>query len=80
MPHHHLVVWLLFVHDGSHELGDGPHDELAECTRQRFRAAFGCLHASPDLFLGIEEVVAPEALHHLLLVHAHLGSAFGVSS
>mmetsp|Transcript_57563 Transcript_57563/g.174050 ORF Transcript_57563/g.174050 Transcript_57563/m.174050 type:complete len:960 (+) Transcript_57563:128-3007(+) len=70
--HHLLVLGLVVVHDGAHELGDGAHDELAEGALQGLRAALGLLHVGPHLLLGVEEVVAPEALHHLLLVHAHL--------
>mmetsp|Transcript_22997 Transcript_22997/g.40618 ORF Transcript_22997/g.40618 Transcript_22997/m.40618 type:complete len:544 (-) Transcript_22997:17-1648(-) len=70
--HHLLVLLLVIVHDGPHQLINGSHDELAESTLQRLCAPFWLLHVGPDLLLGIEERISPHPLHHLLLLHAHL--------
>mmetsp|Transcript_18719 Transcript_18719/g.21778 ORF Transcript_18719/g.21778 Transcript_18719/m.21778 type:complete len:214 (+) Transcript_18719:318-959(+) len=70
--HHFLVLFLVVVHDGAHQLVDGAHDELAEGTLQRLSAALWLHHIGPYLLLGVEEGIAPHSLHHLLLLHAHL--------
>mmetsp|Transcript_38448 Transcript_38448/g.84313 ORF Transcript_38448/g.84313 Transcript_38448/m.84313 type:complete len:324 (-) Transcript_38448:218-1189(-) len=70
--HHLSVLVLVVIHDGPHELVDGRHDELAECPRQRLIASFRLLDVGPCLLLGVEKGVTPEALHHLLLIDAHL--------
>mmetsp|Transcript_42537 Transcript_42537/g.101379 ORF Transcript_42537/g.101379 Transcript_42537/m.101379 type:complete len:426 (+) Transcript_42537:1066-2343(+) len=71
--HHLLILLLVIIHDGPHQLVDGAHDELAESSLQRLSATLRLHHVGPHLLLGIEERVAPHALHHLLLLHAHLG-------
>lgn len=65
----HLLVLLgVLVHDGHDELGDGSHDELTETARVT-RALVG---VGPLLLLGGEPPIAPEAVHHLSLLHAEL--------
>mmetsp|Transcript_104771 Transcript_104771/g.301505 ORF Transcript_104771/g.301505 Transcript_104771/m.301505 type:complete len:435 (-) Transcript_104771:52-1356(-) len=70
--HHLLVLLLLVLDDRSHQLVDRGHDELAESTGQRLGAPLRLHHVRPSLLLRIKEAVAPQALHHLLLVDAHL--------
>ena len=63
-----LVV--LESHDGSKELEDGVQDELVESTLELL--ALVRTNLGPLLGLGVEEVVAPETLHHLHLVNTKL--------
>merc|ERR1712232_34073 len=69
--HHFLVLGLVVVHDGGHELIDRGHDELAEGTRELL--AILVANVGPDLLLSVKVGITPQALHHLVLVHAHLG-------
>jgi hypothetical protein len=61
---------LLEVHDGSEDLEDGVEDELVEGTLELFTLVGTVL--GPLLGLGVEVVVAPETLHHLVLVNTEL--------
>lgn len=63
-----LVV--LEVHDGGEDLEDGVQDELAESTLELLTLVGAVL--GPLLGLGVEEVVAPETLHHLGTVNTEL--------
>jgi len=40
---------LVIIHDGTHQLIDRSHDELAEGTLQRLSAALWLLHIGPNL-------------------------------
>lgn len=57
----------LEVHDGSEDTEDGVQDELVEGTLNALTTNLG-----PLAGLGVEEVVAPETVHHLLLVDTEL--------
>ncbi|GKT92871.1 elongation factor 2 [Colletotrichum tofieldiae] len=61
---------LLEVHDGGEDLEDGVQDELVEGTL-KLLALVGAL-GGPLLGVGVEVVVAPETLHHLVAVNAKL--------
>jgi hypothetical protein len=61
---------LLEVHDGGEDLEDGVEDELVEGTLQGL-ALVGAL-VGPLLGVGVEVVVAPETLHHLIPVDTEL--------
>ncbi|KAI6748621.1 hypothetical protein HG530_015394 [Fusarium avenaceum] len=61
---------LLEVHDGSEDLEDGVEDELVEGTLELLALVGTVL--GPLLGLGVEVVVAPETLHHLVLVNTEL--------
>lgn len=63
-----LVV--LEVHDGVEDLENGVQDELVEGTLERL-ALIGAV-LGPLLGVGVEVVVAPETLHHLVLVDTKL--------
>lgn len=62
---------LLAVHDGVEDLVDGVQHEHVEGTVE-LGAVLVHLLLDPLLGLGVEEVVAPETLHHLVLVNAEL--------
>ncbi|TKW57868.1 hypothetical protein CTA1_8343 [Colletotrichum tanaceti] len=61
---------LLEVHDGGEDLEDGVQDELVEGTLELL-ALVGAL-GGPLLGVGVEVVVAPETLHHLVAVDTKL--------
>lgn len=61
---------LLEVHDGGEDLEDGVEDELVEGTLELLTLVGAVL--GPLLGLGVEVVVAPETLHHLVLVNTEL--------
>ncbi|KAI6769124.1 hypothetical protein HG531_010228 [Fusarium graminearum] len=61
---------LLEVHDGGEDLEDGVEDELVEGTLELLTLVGTVL--GPLLGLGVEVVVAPETLHHLVLVNTEL--------
>lgn len=61
---------LLEVHDSGEDLEDGVKDELVESTLELL-ALIGAV-LGPLLGLGVEEVVAPETLHHLVAVDTEL--------
>lgn len=58
------------VGDGSEDLEDGVQDELVEGTLKGLALVLAVL--GPLLGLGVEVVVAPETLHHLLAVDTEL--------
>jgi len=62
---------LLEVHDGTENLEDGVQDELVEGTVKLLAVGISAV-LGPLLGLGVEVVVAPETLHHLLLVDTEL--------
>eukprot|EP00042_Codosiga_hollandica_P038086 m.306022 g.306022 ORF g.306022 m.306022 type:complete len:541 (-) comp55303_c1_seq1:42-1664(-) len=59
---------LLEVHDRVEDLEDGVQDELVEAADEAGAAGLG-----PLLVRGREEVVTPQALHHLVGVNLELG-------
>ena len=61
---------LLEVHDSGEDLEDGVEDELVEGTL-KVLALVGAL-VGPFLGVGVEVVVAPETLHHLIPVDTEL--------
>lgn len=61
---------LLEVHDSGEDLEDRVKDELVESTLELL-ALIGAV-LGPLLGLGVEEVVAPETLHHLVAVDTEL--------
>jgi hypothetical protein len=61
---------LLEVHDSGEDLEDGVEDELVEGTLELLTLVGTVL--GPLLGLGVEVVVAPETLHHLVLVNTEL--------
>lgn len=61
---------LLEVHDGSEDLEDGVEDELVEGTLELLTLIGAGL--GPLLGVGVEVVVTPETLHHLVLVNTKL--------
>lgn len=74
---HGRDVVLLEVHDGLEDLKDGVQDELAERALQRLAVSV-CALGRPLAGGRVEEVVAPELDHHLLLVDTEtLGVAGG---
>ena len=58
---------LLEVHDGVEDAEDGVKDKDVEGTFEGLAASVGAL-CRPLLSSGVEEVVAPELYHHLVLV------------
>jgi len=76
---HLLVLGLLAVHDALDELVDWVQNELAESTGEDL-SGLGDWALGPDLALGIEVVVTPEAFHELGLVNSELGSVHGGES
>ena len=66
---------LLEVHDGREDLEDGVEDELAESTLKSLTLIVAVL--GPLLGLGVEVVVSPETLHHLVAVDTELLSVAG---
>lgn len=61
---------LLEVHNSGEDLEDGVEDELVEGTLELLTLVGAVL--GPLLGLGVEVVVAPETLHHLVLVNTEL--------
>ncbi|KAK1256398.1 hypothetical protein MKX07_008657 [Trichoderma sp. CBMAI-0711] len=61
---------LLEVHDGGEDLEDGVENELVEGTLELLALVGAVL--GPLLGVGVEVVVAPETLHHLVLVNTKL--------
>ncbi|EPY30887.1 elongation factor 2 [Strigomonas culicis] len=68
---HLLHLLLLLVHDGVEDLVHGVQAELAEGAANAVAIGVGLL-LDPLLVLRIEEVVTPQALAHLHLIHAEL--------
>lgn len=66
---------LLGVGDGVEDLEDGVQDELVEGTLQGL--ALVGLGLGPLLGLGVEEVVTPQTLHHLVTVNTELLGVLG---
>lgn len=62
---------LLEVHDSGEDLEDGVQDELAESALELSTTVSGAV-LGPLLGLGVEVVVAPETLHHLVAVDTEL--------
>lgn len=61
---------LLEVHDSREDLEDGVENELVEGTLELLTLVGTVL--GPLLGLGVEVVVAPETLHHLVLINTEL--------
>lgn len=70
-----LGLVLLEVHDGREDLEDGVQDELVEGTLELLALVGSVL--GPLLGLGVEVVVSPETLHHLVTVDTELLSVTG---
>jgi hypothetical protein len=68
---HFVGLFNVSFHDGSGDLDDGVHDEVAEGSLKGFSAdgGFGLL---PFLVFSIKVVVSPKSFHHLGLVGLEL--------
>lgn len=73
MGYHFPDGFFVVVHDVSAESDDWLHDELNEASLES-GSIISCFFHFPFLGFGIEEVVSPKFLHHLVVINLELVS------